>query len=213
MVVFDLDGTLVNAAAKQGLCLRAAAQAYGVSLDPADLWRLKREGASNRDALLSGGADPGRIERICALWLETIETPYWATYDTLVQDGLSSLRRLRGIGVATVLLTARRHHHWLHQQLHGLRLLPLFDQVFCVSPRSAAQEKATILRRLSPTVFLGDTESDFAAASEAGVPFRAVTTGLRSSGFLKSRGIAPLHDTLTEALDDVRLGGCGGAQS
>ena len=62
------------------------------------------------------------------------------------------------------MLTARRERFFLLQQLDRLGLSRQIDELIVVPPTEAAERKAEALRKLKPLTFIGDTESDAAAA-------------------------------------------------
>jgi phosphoglycolate phosphatase len=79
--------------------------------------------------------------------------------------------------------------------------------VHCVAPARTVQEKAQVLRAEGADFFVGDAESDAAAAQAAGVPFAGVTTGQRSAGYLARHGVRHLYDSLAEAVVAGQAGG------
>jgi phosphoglycolate phosphatase-like HAD superfamily hydrolase len=115
--------------------------------------------------------------------------------------------RLREIPVT--LLTARRDPVALAGQLAALGLAPDFHAVEVVDPREAADAKAAHLRAARPALFVGDSETDFAAAERVGVPFIGVDTGQRSAPFLRAAGVRRVSGSLTAIVEymDATLAG------
>jgi phosphoglycolate phosphatase-like HAD superfamily hydrolase len=72
--------------------------------------------------------------------------------------------------------------------------------VFIVSPRSAAREKAAILADRAIELYIGDTESDMHAAQQAGSGFVAVSCGQRSPEYLASRCACFVAPSLAQAV-------------
>jgi phosphoglycolate phosphatase-like HAD superfamily hydrolase len=199
-VAFDLDGTLVTAGPRQSWLLCAAALAHDVRLDANAVWDAKREGASNWDYLQRQGVDDAVVARICALWGAQIETPYWLLMDTLVPTAAATLDALNANGHRCILVTARANACLMRQQIRRLGLLRQFASVHCVSPVCAAQEKENVLREQNVAFFVGDAESDAAAAHAAGVPFAGVATGQRSRRFLLQHGVRQVFDNLADSV-------------
>jgi phosphoglycolate phosphatase len=206
-IAFDLDGTLITAGTRQSWLLRAAALAHGVRLDAADIWAAKRAGASNKDYLLGRGVDAATTARIGALWQGQVETPYWLLLDVPLPGVTATLERLGAQGRRCILITARAHARLMHQQIARLDLARHFAAVHCVAPARTVQEKAQVLRAEGADFFVGDAESDAAAAQAAGVPFAGVTTGQRSAGYLARHGVRHLYDSLAEAVVAGQAGG------
>jgi phosphoglycolate phosphatase-like HAD superfamily hydrolase len=113
--------------------------------------------------------------------------------DTPLPAAVDALDMLRAARVAIVLLTARTRPGAVNRQLRGLGILERVDALLVVDPTSAVSEKAAELRRVRACALIGDTESDAAAAAEAGVPFLAVGSGQRSPTFLLARDAGPVH--------------------
>jgi phosphoglycolate phosphatase len=199
-VAFDLDGALITAGPRQSWLLHAVALANGVRLDVNAVWAAKREGASNRDYLLHERVDDAVAGRINAMWAAQIETPYWLLMDAPFPDATATLDALNAQGLRCILVTARANAFLMRQQIGRLGLARQFAGVHCVAPARAAEEKARVLRAENAALFVGDAESDAAAARAAGVPFVGVSTGQRSRGFLQEHGVGLVFDTLAEAV-------------
>lgn len=206
IVALDLDGTLITAEQKQSCLLKAAADRYGVSLKPQDIWGEKRAGSNNFAALQQLGVNDVLASAICLAWLRDIETPYWLSLDTLFGDTQAALGELGASGFQLILLTARQNAHLMKQQVFRLDLAKHFVDIFCVAPKSAAADKAQVLRRSKAIAFFGDSESDFRAATEAKLPFYGVATGQRSESFLMGQGVKIVDCSLGNAVRNF-LGG------
>jgi phosphoglycolate phosphatase-like HAD superfamily hydrolase len=172
-------------------------------LDEARFWRLKRAGATTREALASLGARAAVAERAARRWGERIESDEWLSRDRALPGVARSLESLRRSDRGVAVLTARRRAVGAARSLEAAGLDRLIDELIVVDPADAATAKARELRRLQALVFVGDTESDGEAARRADVPFAAVSTGQRSPGFLSARGYEP-HRSLRGALSAFR---------
>lgn len=198
-LVLDLDGTLITCANRQTTLACACATARGVRLDARGFWAAKRAGAPTRDAIVAQGVPEPVAAAIAGDWVSAIETPYWLALDALFEDVPAALASLRAAGMRCVLLTARTCPHWLYPQLARLGLVPLLDQVIVVPPDAASAAKAKALVTLRPTGFVGDSESDAAAARAAGTPYVALDRGQRSAEFLRGAGVATVVRDLDAA--------------
>lgn len=192
---FDLDGTLLDSRARHcGLAEWCARRAGITVFDPDRHWSLKREGLSTRQALERAGVDATRAGRISEAWIAHIEDDRWIALDTLLPGALAALTDVHERGSSAVVLTARRRADAAERQLADLGLLDLVSDVHVVDPSNAASQKATVLRRLGPSVFVGDTESDAEAAARSSIPFVAVTTGMRNRAWLERLGVMVTDD-------------------
>ena len=191
-LVFDLDGTLLSCRERQ---VAVAVHVAG-PLDEPRFWRDKRAGATTAAALRAQGIpDPdSRAQE----WVAAVEEPGWLRLDRPVEDAAAALAAARAAGMWPAVLTARRHSARVRDQVGTLGLD--VDRVVVVSPREAAAEKALALGELDAAGFVGDTESDLAAAQRAGVPFAAVSTGQRDARFLSRHGAAEVHGSLLDAV-------------
>lgn len=189
VVAFDLDGTLLDARARQVEALRAACLALDEP-QPVydDFWNLKRGGETTAGALHQVGYGRERAGRLSDWWVLHVEDEAMQLHDTLLPGAVEALDACRHGKFSARILTARSQPQFVRQQLARHKLLPLTDQVAVVSPANASAEKAAILLQWEAVVLIGDTESDAQAAQLATVPFMAVTCGQRSSAFLQARG-------------------------
>jgi phosphoglycolate phosphatase-like HAD superfamily hydrolase len=198
-IVFDLDGTLLSCRPRQMAALRAVS---GLPLSELSaIWQLKRDGATTRDALVSVGTSAGFADEVARRWGNVIETPYFLAYDRLLPGAIEALQACRALGLKVVILTARKSGRYLLAQCHALGLHRSVDCLTSVDPRQAVAQKAQELQRLAPLGLVGDTEVDVHAAAAAGVPFFSVSSGQRSSDFLRRMlGLTPFEGVLPATL-------------
>jgi phosphoglycolate phosphatase-like HAD superfamily hydrolase len=109
------------------------------------------------------------------------------------------LASLQAQGTRVIVVTARTRPAGAALSLQAAGLRELIDELVVVDPRAAVAEKARALRRSEAVAFVGDSESDGAAAATAAVPFAAVATGQRSRRMLQAGGW-PVYDSLRAAL-------------
>ena len=191
----DLDGTLVSCAPRHSALMRHVCRGDGLADDFIPrYWAAKREGASNLVALRELG-HPAPAARAAA-WARDIEHWPWLGFDRLLSGVAEALAARRH---RVVVLTARREPVFARQQLDRLGLARWVDDVIVVPPTAAAEAKARHLQALQPVAFIGDAETDAAAARAADVPFIALDCGMRSTAFWQRQGLSSLPD-LTAAL-------------
>lgn len=196
---FDLDGTIVDVAARHYEAYRRVVDANG---DPTlafeALWSAKRAGASWGDILAGSGArlDPATFVRRFAHGVEQLDV---LGLDTLVAPGvLNDLANEHRI----YLVTHRWHRYNLMAELERLDILALFaDVISAPAPRGDQAAKAAMIGALAVVgdVMIGDTESDVLAAQKLGITSIAVLSGLRDEAFLRN-----LHpDHVIDTIGDV----------
>jgi phosphoglycolate phosphatase len=192
MLALDLDGPLLDPEPRQTAVLRwIFEQEQGRNfIDPDEVWELKRTGRSTESALMALGVPDEMAASLAARWADSIEEPRWLSLDQPFPGVIDLLSELAGGGSAPVIITARRHPDRVTEQAKSLGLMRWCAGIRVVSPDAATTAKADELRAIGATGFIGDTESDAAAANAAGVPFAAVATGQRSGAFLEERGMA-----------------------
>jgi phosphoglycolate phosphatase-like HAD superfamily hydrolase len=190
----DFDGTLVSCRERHVAVAAAVIGELGLPpLDAQGFWASKRRGASTREALRLAGYGDHDAARVAELWGERVELSEWLRLDTPWPGACEAVARVRTARLCPVVLTARRDAAAVRAQVAAaVDVGPA--AVFVVSPYSAAEQKARRLREMGATGFVGDTESDAAAARSADVPFAAVSNGQRSESFLHDLGLAVYTD-------------------
>lgn len=206
-LALDLDGTLVDPKPRQVAVIGSllVGEPGAESVDVEELWSLKRDGLTTREALVRLGVDAALGAELADRWAHSVEEPRWLRLDRLLPGVADALSRLAATGTRPVVLTARRHEDRVRGQAASLGLLRWCSELMVVSPDFAAEEKAAKLASLRCRAFIGDTESDAKAAELVRVPYAAVTTGQRSGAFLRSRKL-PVFDSLDQALRDLGEG-------
>ena len=190
-LVFDLDGTLIDARQRQvGVAAEVAAELCRFRLDGDRFWRAKRSGATTAAALVTLGQDEASAQMLAREWMNRIESDRWLDQDTVLPGVMTVLRRLR-TRAEILVLTARTRPDGARRSIEVTGLAPLIDDVVVVDPAAAVVGKTSSLRRCRARAFVGDTESDGAASASAEVPFVAVTTGQRSRRYMTDRGYDP----------------------
>lgn len=188
-VALDLDGTLIDARHRQvGVAVEAVAALSGGQLDASRFWRHKRSGATTAGALIRLGYEEAIAAALAQRWRSRVEADDWLAQDRPLPGVVRRLTRLRDAGCAVLVITARSRPEGAGRSLRAAGLESHVDRLIVVDPSSAATDKADSLRGNRARWFVGDTESDGAAAAAADVPFVAVGTGQRSERYLRSLG-------------------------
>lgn len=186
-VAYDLDGTLLEASHRQVALASHHLRAAGAQdLDEVAFWEAKRAGSTTREALVGLGYGSKLAAMVSEAWSRDVEDDTWQSLDEWLPGARTALTRVRAAGFAAWVLTARRDPAAVARHLSALGALSQVDRLIVVSPSRAADEKAPHLT--AAVAFIGDTESDLAAARMAEVPFIGVTSGLRSATRLTEAG-------------------------
>ena len=190
---FDLDGTLLDVRLRYTRAHQAALRSLGrSSLGGAEYWRRKWLGWS--EPKIVAGLGLNTFERQCyqRRRIELLEDPEFLALDRLQPEVAETRRRLGQDGHELVLVTMRHQRGRLCDQLHGLGLHPVFTTILTpwrpgCSP--ALAKAAAIARyrqgREGPALVIGDSEADGKAARKLGLPFFALSSGMRDERLLQ----------------------------
>jgi len=207
-IVVDLDGTLVDCAARHYACYLSACAELGAPHLPAQAyWQMKRRHAPWPDIFSEAGAqmDPARAEKA---FLALIEAPEYLQLDTLYGDSLRALTELKKKASRLVLVTMRRRRDGMMRQLADLNIAGFFDGIGCRGD-AELESKAAIARNALPATartiaWIGDTEEDILAARAIGALECAVHRGLRDRQYLEKREPDLLCENLAELVTLLR---------
>lgn len=198
----DLDGTILDCRTRQVALASSLAGRHGYKLDESSFWDSKRNGESTLMALRKQLVNDHDAKIINAEWVENIEKDEWLELDLVIPGAEDSLRAFDNVDF--VLITSRHRPEGVMSTLERLGIESLFYGIHVVGAgKKAVEGKARILKRIRASCMVGDTEVDFMAAKLAGVSFAGVSTGQRSSEFLKNKGIEQVHDSLEAAIQSV----------
>ena len=204
MIVFDLDGTLLDCQPRQVALTRWLLEKRGeLAFDAETFWLMKRNGASTEQSLAEIYRNPELAQSVAKEWKNLVELPEWLALDQPLPGALVALNQLHASGNFLALLTARTNAQGLRATLKRLEMHSFFCHIEVVDPAEATQKKADKLKAWKPAVFLGDTESDLKAANIAGTRFIALSWGQRSAGWLKSHGANACFPDMNSAIEYI----------
>ena len=188
-IVLDLDGTLLDTSYRHYQVFLDVTHQRQFKCDIArkDFWQWKRAGASTETILERYSENKDLTYKINRDWTSKIECNQYLDLDRLQPGAKALLGKIADLGELAWLLTARSRKDSLVWQLKRLELFAHFQEIICVDPFEAKNEKCAHLLSFASCVFIGDSESDFFAAKEAGIDFLAIENGQRSGEFLKQR--------------------------
>lgn len=200
VVVFDLDGTLITCENKQKYALFSILNCLeNCCICQEDLdtwWGLKRDGLSTEKALASMGF--GNATVISNEWKNVIENFTYSTLDHPFEDSLPCLRYLKtGLKSHIIILTSRNCRFRVIQSISNYGFEQYIDDIIVVKPDNGISEKRDYIRKIKPSIFIGDSEVDYNASLNSGVNFIALTRGQRSREFLEKIFSGQIEDDLT----------------
>lgn len=178
LIGLDFDGTLVSCVDKQIYALKIACTEQHVVFERHDeFWHLKRDGLSTQKALCATGINEVAANDIARRWIEIVESDAACEQDVVLPGVVNALTDLN-LHANLLLLSARRDSALLGRQLDSLGLSKFFLHWETVSPLSGVgASKAERLRHHGARCYVGDTESDLAAALTAEIPFICCARG------------------------------------
>ncbi|NCN04921.1 MAG: HAD family hydrolase [Spirochaetales bacterium] len=190
LVIFDLDGTLLNTLEGIRHHLNAALVAHGIEgIDP-DTCR-QRVGRGLR-RLVEDSIDPGRGNQVIDLVVKDLVTSYRAnpTLHTKPYPGIVELvQELAASGLTLAIATNKDQE--ISQALVSHFLPPVFHRLVGATKGFPQKPDPWMVNEITkdlpplPRVFVGDTEVDVETAIAANLPFAGVRWGFRSLDALK----------------------------
>lgn len=200
-IIFDLDGTLITCENKQKFVLLTILNSIFQNNDNSVRekldcwWELKRNGLSTEQALLRmNHTDAGLI---AAEWGRVIENFTYCSLDQPFKDSLPCLRFIKkSTNPYIIILTSRNCRFQVYQAVCSYGFDQYIDDLIVVKPEAGSEGKKDWLKRIRPSLFIGDSELDYHAAVSAGINFIALTRGQRSREYLQKSGVAGIEDNL-----------------
>lgn len=186
-LVFDLDGTLIDARPRMYQLFRQLAPQAALSFDA--YWDFKRAKVSHEVLLQREfGYDAARTAAFVRDWMDAIETPALLAVDSNFPGMAAALRRLQGQAALHV-CTARQQRQPVLDQLERLDLARYFSSVMVTEQRHSKQELIAALPGLGGADWmLGDTGHDIATGKALGMRTCAVLSGFLSHASLLPYG-------------------------
>lgn len=206
LVIFDLDGTLLDTLADLAAAVNAALSQNAMPLRSIDEVRQFVGNGIRKliERSVLQGTAPEQTEQVLADFRTYYEAH--STDLTVPYAGIPSLlEALRSAGVKTAVVSNKADSA---VQKICAALLPDMDAVFGERegvPRKPAPDSVlTVLEKLGvpakDAVYVGDSDVDILTARNAGMPCISVSWGFRSAGFLREHGAETIVDTAEELL-------------
>ena len=180
-VIFDLDGTLVDAFAAVADALNAARAAFG--LPPQPLEAIRRQVGWGLVDLLTRNVGPGRLPEAIRLF-EGHYAAHHLDRTRLLPGAAEALEDLAWRG-ARLGIASNKPPAFSHELMERLGLAPLLGAILGPGPGIPPKPDPAMLRegcvrlRCVPaeTLYVGDMPLDVESAARAGMPHLLVPTG------------------------------------
>lgn len=195
IIVFDLDGTLINSELRHKILLEKILKEnkikYGNKLDK--YLAYKRNGNGNLKFLQEIlGLDKELSYAIQQEWVKNIESKEYLEQDILYQEVITILEKIYKQN-KIYYLTARANEENLFNQLEKLKIKKYAEKIFVVSPSRAIEEKRNVLAAIDSNnkiLLIGDTEVEYEAGKElSNVDTKILNRGFRDKEFFETKKI------------------------
>lgn len=210
MLIFDLDGTLLNTAKDLHIALNHALKTHNFPLktEPETLALL----GNGIDALVAGAIENGKENPAFSATFSTFKTYYSAhlndntsPYPEIINLLEELKKRHIKMGIVSnkfdegVKALSAKFFKGLINHAQGVsatvRKKPAPDAVIALIEKLHAQSE--------PNIYIGDSEVDIKTAHNAGLPCICVSWGFRSRAFLESVNASTIIDTPQELLNFI----------
>jgi len=213
-ILLDLDGPLLDGRQRHYHCYRNILKQRGfepVGID--EYWETKRA-LVNRRALLNMSGAGIIYDDFLVAWLSVIESPELLALDRVQGGAVECLRGWKERGIELILVTMRKNKRGLEDQLNVTGLRQYLDGVLVSDHADGGEGKAEVVREfhlVNPddgfedyTLWVGDTEADWAAARSLGCDVALVSNGLRNEEYLRSLNAARVVPSIASLKDVAR---------
>lgn len=212
LVVFDLDGTLVDSIFDLGNAVNFALKEYNLPLHPmSDYYTFVGNGMEDlvRRSMNEKGTDDELYKKVRKVFDEHYNAH--SNDNTVAYDGIKELlSALKSKSVKTAVLTNKAHQYVgaiLDKCFPEHKFDLFFGQREGIERKPHPQAFELLLKELNvpkeDCLYIGDSEVDVKTAKNAGVQLVAVTWGYRSKEVIINAGAEILADTPKEILNYV----------
>lgn len=189
----DLDGPLLDGKERHYHCYRTILEGFGYEpIEIETYWAAKRGVLNRRELLKMSGAE-SIYDEFYAAWMSMIESPEALSFDRIQSGAIDCLLKWKQQGIVLTLVTLRNNKQALEQQLELVGLRPFLDTVLVCDHAKGGEGKAEAVSDLfeselltNNSIWIGDTEADWRAATILGMNVVLVTNGLRDPNYLSA---------------------------
>lgn len=146
--------------------------------------------------------------KIAAEWVNEIESDEMINYDTLYDDTLEILQKLREKN-KIIYLSSRSKKETLISSLKKLKIYDYANEIYVTNPKNGSSEKSKIINEIKKNeddfiVMIGDTEVDYKAASSANIKSYILNRGFRNKEYWGLNNIKS-YNNLFECIDSINI--------
>ena len=184
-IVFDLDGTLIDARLRLYRLFQHLVPESPLSFE--QYWALKKKKISNETILLTVlGSDGEKVQRFVTQWMKLIESPPYLALDNNfagIHVALNCFQQQADLYVCT----ARQLRQPVLDQLESLDLLHFFKQILVTEQKYSKQSliEAHVRNRSAQDWIVGDTGKDIQVGKLLNMNTCAVLSGFLSKESLE----------------------------
>jgi len=200
ILYFDLDGTLLNVNNRIYNAHQIAAQLTGLLKVPFREYIYAKKNKLHENSLFNLSKTDKDFLKYNRIRRGSIEKSDFLVLDTLRPRILKSLLLLKNKGYLLNLITARKCKKNLNKQLDSLKIKKLFSSVIVSEKKSDSH-----ICKLKPGIFFTDTDEDFKFGFTHGMYVVGIAGGMRNKSILKSANPDILCDSISDALEVLRL--------
>lgn len=196
-IFFDLDGTLIDASARNyGVYRENIVKLGGIPLEKEKYWELKRKKTENTKILKLSRIPKKDHILYNQRFIDQIESQNHLDMDTIFSHTFITLNQLHRLGHHLYLISYRKFKNRALKQLNKLGLAKRFEKILIGRTHRLGQEtKSQFINLILKNskypktgkrgIFVGDNEDGILAAQKQKLVSIAVLSGIRNKSILK----------------------------
>lgn len=204
IVVFDLDGTLIDSS-KRHVAVLTDILRTRLDVMPEELnlfLDYKKDGNSTMQFLTNIlNFSDKEAKEISQEWSEKIEYEEYVEMDCLYPEVMRILKKLQKKCIIYY-LTARREKETLYRELERLQINEFSKEVLVVDPFNAIEQKIQKIQELTTDakqiLLIGDTEVEYHVAKNQNIAVKLLHRGFRSEKYWQKKNVETTYENLSE---------------
>ena len=196
IVVFDLDGTLIDSTERHCLLMESLLRENRIELPQSfckDFLHCKAEGYSGKYYLeYRLGLNDIITNKIINKWTDNIEKDRWLLRDRLYDDALEICESVFRRGNIIYYLSSRQNKAGVINEIKRLKLDSYSVKNIIINPRGKVKKEDILIdikKTQSDCLMVGDTEVDYQAAMIAKTHYFILNRGFRNKNYWDKKGV------------------------